>query len=146
MPQHPSLLLRSQTIHPAGIHSAVLGSWTVDFGKLTAYQRKMDVYHQKHGDSIWALQYQTDVRTRNEHFVRLKREALADSNQKLQELVVIHGSERETKANIVHFFDPDRPWDSVFAALLKDKTWCWTNWKCQRSVAPDAQEAPPSRS
>ena len=74
-------------------HNSMLMLGAVDLGKLTAYKRKMDVYHQKHGDSIWALQYQTDVRTRNEHFVRLKRECLADYNLKLQELVGVHGSE-----------------------------------------------------
>lgn len=44
----------------------------VDLGKLIAYKKKMDHYYESHGEKIWALQYQTDVRTRGEHFVRIK--------------------------------------------------------------------------
>ena len=53
----------------------------VDLGKFTAYKRRQDHYHQTYGESIWALQYQTDDRTRTEQFVRVKRELLAQHNK-----------------------------------------------------------------
>ena len=50
----------------------------VDLGKLLSYLSKQDQYQEKYGSRVWALQYQTDVRTRSEHFIRVKREAMSD--------------------------------------------------------------------
>ena len=97
----------------------------VDLGKLVAYKRKMDTYYQKFGDQAWALQYQTDVRTRHEHFGRLKREGFVSYNHAWDEHVKSgrFPSEEAAIATFKHAFHPDRPWDYVFAAALKDTQW-----------------------
>ena len=95
----------------------------VDMGKLLAYKKKMDHYFETHGDKIWALQYQTDVRTRGEHFVRLKRDALADYNRAWSECLARHGDQATARLHFKHAFDPDKPWDHVFQRALKDTEW-----------------------
>ena len=42
----------------------------VDLGRLTAYKKRLDRYYDRHGQKAWALLYQTDFRTRLEHFPR----------------------------------------------------------------------------
>ena len=44
-------------------------------GALLEYQGMMEAYYDMHGLQAWALLYQFDVRTRLEHFERLRREA-----------------------------------------------------------------------
>ena len=55
----------------------------VDLGKLLAYMRKQDSYYEKYGSRVWAFQYQTEVRTRSEHLLRVRREILTDYEKEL---------------------------------------------------------------
>ena len=72
----------------------------VDLGKLTAYKRRQDYYHETYGESIWALQYQADVRTRTEQFVRVKRELLAQYNKDWQSALT-QADNDEDKATVI---------------------------------------------
>jgi hypothetical protein len=99
----------------------------VDLGKLTAYKRRQDYYHETYGESIWALQYQTDVRTRTEQFVRVKRELLAQYNKDWQSSLT-QADNDEDKATVIfrtmkNPYVPTRPWDSVFGRVNADKDW-----------------------
>lgn len=94
----------------------------VDLGKLCAYKRKLDVYYERHGEKAWALLYQTDVRTRNEHFGRVKREAIASYNKTWDDLVAVIGR-TEARDKFVHAYDPNRPWDFVFGQVAKEQKW-----------------------
>ena len=44
----------------------------IDLGTLVAYCKYMTDFHKRHGERVWALQYQADVRARREHMVRVK--------------------------------------------------------------------------
>ena len=86
----------------------------VDLGPLLAYMRKQDAYHEKYGSRVWALQYQTEVRTRSEHLVRIKRTAMADYGKELLKYIDWYGSREKALYNFTHPDDPQRPWNFVF--------------------------------
>jgi hypothetical protein len=94
----------------------------VDLGKLLSYKRRMDRYYQAHGEKVWGLLYQTDVRTRGEHFIRVRREGLAAYNAAWFEMVTLHG-EQEAARRFKHPYDPKRPWDYVFGQIQKEAQW-----------------------
>ena len=97
------------------LQNALLMVGAVDLGYLLAYAKLHDNFYQRHGDKTWALQYQADVRARLEHFVRLYRTALAD----YQEAVRVNSG--TVPAN--YPFDPQRPWNHIFAKLVADTRW-----------------------
>ena len=84
----------------------------VDLGNLLEYRRYMERFYSKFGENTWALQYQADVRTRLEHFPRTNRRGYAEWKE-------------AQMAGKNHDYDPSRPWNWVFAAVVKDKDW----WK-----------------
>ena len=101
-------------LYGRAIYSTWVASWNiymnsllmldaVDLGKLTAHNRRMDHYHQTYGESIWALQYQTDDRTRTEQFVRVKRELLAQYNKDWS-AALVQGDNDEAKALVIFKF------------------------------------------
>ena len=94
----------------------------VDLGKLVAYKRIMSEYFEQHGSRIWALLYQTDVRTRAELFVRIKRQGLADYNKALDEAIDWYNDEAKARSKLKHAFDPARPWDYVFGEVMNEQT------------------------
>ena len=95
-----------------------------DLGKLVAYKRKQDKYHERYGEKIWALQYQTDSRTRNEQLPRIKREALAAYNKVwLETLDSNNGDMDAAVAAFKHGYNPQRPWDFVLGKALTDTQW-----------------------
>ena len=63
----------------------------VDLGKLLAYMRKQDSYYEKYGSRAWALQYQIEVRTRSEHFLRVRRDILSDDENELAKHIEWYG-------------------------------------------------------
>ena len=121
----------------------------VDLGKLIAYKKKQDHYYETHGEKIWALQYQTDVRTRAEHFVRIKRDGLADYNRAWSECLHLHGNIETAKDHFKNAYDPARPWDFVFHKALKDTEWWFEEiglkaLKAQNPAAHIEHDAPVS--
>ena len=98
----------------------------VDLGKLVAYRKIIDNYYEQHGSSIWYLLYQTDVRTRAELFVRIKREGLADYQAKLSEATNWWGSAELAKDKFKHPYNPSRPWDYVFGRVMAQE--CQSTW------------------
>ena len=58
---------------------------------MVAYKCKQDRTFEKYGDKLCALRYQTEVRTRGEHFVRVKRQALTGYNKAWDETLLNAG-------------------------------------------------------
>ena len=96
---------------------------TVDSGKLLAHMRKQDSYYEKHGSRVWALRYQTEVRTRSEHFLRVRRELLSDYEKELSKHIHCVGPRSKALRNLTHGYDPNRPRVCVFVRVLKDTDW-----------------------
>ena len=101
----------------------------VDLGKLTSYRRRQDKYQATYGPEVWALQYQTEVRTRSEHFIRTKRELIAQYNKDWDSALAQANNDRDKALIIFKAFKsqyfPRRPWDSVFGTVNADSEW----WK-----------------
>ena len=67
-------------------------------------------YNTQYGQAVWFIVYMADVRMRSERFQRLRRQAERDHQAAVRENRATH-------------FDPAKPWDTVFALALADKTW-----------------------
>ena len=69
---------------------------------------------EEFGEDCWALLYTADTRMRSEEFPRIRRECQ-----------LLH--EERVAAGLPSSFNPDQPWDSVFAAAVSDNDWWTTN-------------------
>ena len=75
---------------------------------LDNYGEMVRSFHTLYGPAAWFLVYQADVRMRSEHFERLRRQA-----------------ERAHGAGTMDGFNPAKPWASVFAMAISDKSKLW---------------------
>lgn len=89
--------------------TGLVGFGAVSLGPLLDYAEKIRSYTQRYGESTWALLYQADVRCRQEHMERVRRE--------LERGAAKANAEGRLAA---HPFDPAKPWDSVWSASVKD--------------------------
>ena len=81
--------------------------------RLERYADLVEKYANQYGPSMWALVYQTDVRTRLEHSVRIRREGVL-------------AAAKATKDGTTHDFDAERPWEWVWAQLCgKEEAEWW---------------------
>ena len=80
----------------------------VDFGVLEDYEHNMKELHKIYGSATWLLLYQTDVRARSEHLSRIHLDQLT-------------GHMQAQASNSASFYNPSRPWNSVYKALLRDE-------------------------
>ena len=79
-----------------------LSPWTCDL-----WIKTVVAYAKRYGPEVWALLYQTEVRARREHMVRVKRRGLLE-----RERALARGGE--------HDLDPAKPWDWVFRQTVED--------------------------
>ena len=87
----------------------------VDLGNLMSYQDKVKGYSDRYGVGVWHLIYQCEVRTRLEHFERIRRQGqvlLADA------LLVNPALDKSTFS-----FQEDRPWNYVWKTVVEDTPW-----------------------
>ena len=103
---------------------------TVDLGTLQLYHNHIQDLHRLYTSKTWLQLYQTDVRARSEHTCRIRRVLVADY-------------ERAIAAGLSHHYDPQRSWNSVFEALLKDTTW-WNQEFERPALMINARLANPS--
>ena len=75
--------------------------------KLDSYEKKIRRYHERYGRTCWPLIYHADVRTRLEQAERLRRRA-----QEAHDTARRGGNQND--------FEPARPWDWVWNALVFD--------------------------
>ena len=78
----------------------------VDLGLLMTYAHRNARYTAEYGTTCWALVYQTDCRARSELMLRLHADMVTQHQQRLA-----NGAPT--------VFDPSRPWNSVWAAMLE---------------------------
>ena len=92
----------------------------VDIGNLDEYRKYHERCHDRFGEKIYALQYQADVRTRQEEFVRILRDGETSYAMALAKM----GGD---VSRVVHDFEPSRPWNYVFEntfdTLKANKWW-----------------------
>jgi hypothetical protein len=86
--------------------------------QLDAYRAKMQLYQAQYGERTWALQYQADVRCRQEQMPRLKHRLEAQHNA-------------DILAGRLSTYDTVRPWDSVWKAAIH----CTDFWKAEYEVS-----------
>ena len=84
-----------------------MSPWTCDL-----WIKTVVAYAKRYGPEVWALLYQTEVRARREHMVRIKRRGL-------------HEREKALAKGGDHDLDPDKPWDWVFRQTVEDSAF----WK-----------------
>jgi hypothetical protein len=87
---------------------------TVSRPNLAAYKKLIMRLGAQYGPKVWHLLYQADVRCRQELMEATQMELFVDYNTALA-------------LNQPTTFQPSRPWDSVWAAVLKNSDW----WKIQ---------------
>ena len=104
------------------LENALLMLGAVDLGNIQAYSKLLKRYHDKHGHELYALLYQTDVRTRSEQFVRLRRQGYAEYKKTLE-----YAQKHKLSELPECEYDPARPWNYVFAAAVKKGNAEW--WK-----------------
>ena len=85
----------------------------VDLGVLEAYSALIMRFHKLYGPSVWLNLYQADVRARLERLPKQRLTLLAKSQT----------SPFPTQ------FDPARPWNSAFVAVVQDVEWWNTTFK-----------------
>lgn len=91
----------------------------VDIGNLDDYRKYHERFHDKFGDSVYTLQYQADVRTRSEEFIRMKREGETSYAEALEQA-------HNDPDYVCHAYNPKKPWDYVLAKsfdTIKAKKW-----------------------
>jgi hypothetical protein len=74
------------------------------------YKKKIGNYIERYGDNCWAIIYQADVRTRLEQAERTKRRLLSEKV-------------KADSLGKVHDYDPSKPWEGVYAELIKESDW-----------------------
>ena len=82
----------------------------VDTELLDNYGELLRGFHNTYGPEAWFIIYMADVRMRNEHFERIRRQ-------------VERQHDREELAGIKSEFDVAKPWNTVFAKAVADKDW-----------------------
>ena len=95
-------------------------------GSLLEYQRMFERYHDMHGASAWAFMYQFDVRSRLEHFERLRREAHIEKVKQDAQAAMGHRV-LVTAAQLA--YDENMPWEYVFSSVVKNTTWLWREFE-----------------
>ena len=81
---------------------------TVDLGTLLKYKEKIEKFHDRYGEKIWAVLYQADVRCRLELMERTKRTLVS-----AHEAALAKGSTTD--------YDPNRPWNYVWQVVIGDE-------------------------
>ena len=56
----------------------------VDLGNLDDYRKYFERFYKKHGESVYALMHQADVRSRSEHMSRVRRKGFASFQKALE--------------------------------------------------------------
>ena len=86
--------------------------------RLAAYKSMIKRYALQYGPSVWHLLYQTDVRCREEMMEAMNFRLAAN-----------HAAANATPGqygihpSVISSYDPLRPWDSVWHAVVKEETW-----------------------
>ena len=81
---------------------------TVDLGTLLKYKEKIEKFHDRYGENIWAIVYQADVRCRLELMERTKRQLAA-------------AHEAAPSSGGATQYDPNRPWNMVWQSVIADE-------------------------
>ena len=102
----------------------------VDLGVLNAYCKNIERLYSRYGQSTWAILYQTDVRFRLEHLLRIKRQ-YADAHDEAK------AAGHDTP------YEVDRPWNYSFDMGLKDSDW-WLKEVNEPAMAALTKMAGPS--
>lgn len=92
------------------LRTALVSHNAVSPAKLDAYHDHHLQYHERYGPRVWHIQYQGDVRCRQERMIHHLRVASAEH--------AIAVKENRTTA-----FDPKRPWDHVWQLAVQDFYW-----------------------
>ena len=82
---------------------------TVDLGTLLKYKGKIEKFHDRCGEKIWAVLYQADVRCRLELMERTKRQLVS-----AHEAALAKGSSTD--------YDSNRPWNYVWQVVIGDES------------------------
>ena len=82
----------------------------VSMSTLKRYYKLIQRQSNLYGDEAWMLIYQTEHRSRLEQLERIRRRLAAEHGQRLA-------------AGMASTFDPERPWDACFLALIADRDW-----------------------
>ena len=107
-PQSISMWLQSYQV----LSNALVMLDAVDLGTLQKYREKIEKYHDRYGDKIWAVLYQADVRCRLELMERTKRNLAAKHDVAVQQ-------------GTTTSYDPQRPWNLVWQTVISDDSF----WK-----------------
>lgn len=107
-PQNIAMWLQSYQV----LSNALVMLDAVDLGTLQKYREKIEKYHDRYGEKIWAVLYQADVRCRLELMERTKRNLAARHDAAVQQ-----GSTTS--------YDPQRPWNLVWQTVISDDSF----WK-----------------
>ena len=107
-PQNISMWLQSYQV----LSNALVMLDAVDLGTLQKYREKIEKYHDRYGDKIWAVLYQADVRCRLELMERTKCNLAAKHDVAVQQ-------------GTTTSYDPHRPWNLVWQTVISDDSF----WK-----------------
>ena len=77
-----------------------------ELGNLSQYRKHQDRMHRRYGPDLWPLQYQVEVRTRVEHFPRIKRDGLAEYMQAKSDIEAMGGDFSQSRQS----YNPSRPY------------------------------------
>ena len=94
--------------------TGLLGFDAVDLGNLLVYSKKIARFHDLYGEACWAIIYQADVRARLEEMERVRRE---------MEEAKAAGEGRPS--GVATPFEPNRPWNAVWAAMADKRDSFW---------------------
>ena len=83
----------------------------VSVSALDAYAAHFKRYHERYGPRVFLIQYQAEVRTRQEKMIIWKRQ----------------GAEEHRKNPTGSSYEPDKPWDWVWKRAVQDHYW----WRCE---------------
>ena len=100
------------------LENALLMHNAVDLGNIQAYGKFMQRFNKKHGEQMFPLLYQADLRTRKEQFIRIRREGY---NTYLEALKRVNNDPTQ----VDHPYDPGRPWNYVFQTVLEKEHAQW---------------------
>ena len=82
----------------------------VGIAKLLRYFEMQKMYHERYGPQIWHMQYQSEVRCRQERMIHIKRLGQDDYR-------------RCQNAGTTSDYDPAKPWDYVWGMACDDFAW-----------------------